>query len=109
MIPETTDSSFHDEALHLATHNIHFSRILVGTDYSKQARLALKMAITIGEVFGSEIFLVHAVSPVVYGEGSELVPPESLTALLYAAKDDMKELVASEPRLQALRVQTTVD
>ena len=50
MIPETTDSSFHDGALHLATHNIHFSRILVGTDYSKQARLALKMAITIGEI-----------------------------------------------------------
>jgi nucleotide-binding universal stress UspA family protein len=109
MIPETTDSSFHDKALHLATHNIHFSRILIGTDYSKQARLALKMAITSGEIFGSEIFLVHAVSPVVYGEGSELVPPESLTALLDAAKDDMKELVASEPRLQALRVQTTVD
>jgi nucleotide-binding universal stress UspA family protein len=109
MIPETTDSSFHDEAPHLATHNIHFSRILVGTDYSKQARLALRMAITIGEIFGSEIFLVHAVPSFVYGEGSELVAPESLTALLDAAKDEMNELVASEPRLQALRVQTTVD
>ena len=109
MMPETTNSSFHDEAVHLATHNVHFSRILVGTDYSKQAGVVLKMAITIGEVFGSEIFLVHAVPPFVYGEGSELMPPELLTAQLDAAKDDMKELVASELRLQALRVQTTVD
>ena len=37
------------------------------------------------------------------------MPPESLTALLDAAKDDMKDLVASEPRLEGLRVQTTVD
>jgi len=108
MLPETTSGSLPDEAMHLATHNIHFSRILVGTDYSKQAGLALKMAITIGEIFGSEIFLVHAVPPFVYGGGSEPAPPEFLTAQLDAAKSDMKDLVASEPRLQALRVQTTV-
>src|SRR6185437_4148579 len=109
MIPEMTNSPPRDESLDLATHGVHFSRILVGTDYSKQAGVALKMAITIGEIFGSEIFLVHAVPPFVYGGGSELMPPEFLTAQLDAAKDDMKELVASEPRLQALRVQTSVD
>lgn len=109
MIPEMTNSPPRDESLDLATHVVHFSRILVGTDYSKQAGVALRMAITIGEIFGSEIFLVHAVPPFVYGEGSELMPPETLTALLDAAKEDMKELVASEPRLQALRVQTAVD
>jgi len=109
MIPEATNNPSRNESPDLATHGVHFSRILVGTDYSKQAGVALKMAITIGEIFGSEISLVHAVPPFVYGEGSELISPESLTALLDAAKSDMKDLVASEPRLQALRVQTTVD
>lgn len=109
MIPEPTKSAFREDAVHLATHNVHFSRILVGTDYSKQTGMALKIAITIGEIFGSEIFLVHAVPPFVYSDGSELIPADFLTAQLNAAKDDMKALVASEPRLQALRVQTTVD
>src|SRR5947209_5409693 len=61
MIPVsgTINGSIHDEGVHLATSDIHFKRILVGIDFSKQAALALKTAIAIGEIFGSEIFLVN--------------------------------------------------
>src|SRR6266702_3537008 len=94
MIPVsgTINSSIHDEGVHLATSDIHFKRIVVGIDFSKQAALALKTASAIGRIFGSEIFLVNAVSPFVYGTG----------------KEEMKRIVASEPRLHGLRLKTTV-
>ena len=49
MIPVsgTINGSIHDEGVHLATSDIHFKRILVGIDFSKQAALALKTAIAI--------------------------------------------------------------
>ena len=59
-----------DEVVHLATSSIRFSRILVGTDFSKPAARALKLAIAVGELFGSELFLVNAASPCVFGPGT---------------------------------------
>jgi nucleotide-binding universal stress UspA family protein len=110
MIPVsgTINGSIHDEGVYLATSDIHFRRILVGFDFSKQAVLALKMAIAIGEIFGSEIFLVNAVSSFVYGTGQEPILPEMISAEIDGAKDEMKQIVASEPRLQGLRLKTTV-
>ena len=110
MIPVsgTINGSIHDEGVHLATSDIHFKRILVGIDFSKQAALALKTAIAIGEIFGSEIFLVNAVSPFVYGTGQEPILPEMISAEIDSAKEEMKQIVAGEPRLDGLRLKTTV-
>jgi nucleotide-binding universal stress UspA family protein len=108
-ISENIKSSFHDEGAHLATSYVHFARILVGTDFSKPAAQALKLAITIGEIFGSEIFIVHAAQPSIYGDGQQPMPTEILSAQFEAARADMKKLVASEPRLAGMRVRTTVD
>ena len=110
MIPVsgTINGSIHDEGVHLATSDIHFKRILVGIDFSKQAALALKTAIAIGEIFGSEIFLVNAVSLFVYGRGQEPILPEMISAEIDSAKEEMKQIVASEPRLHGLRLKTTV-
>src|ERR1700751_504491 len=97
MIPVsgTINGSIHDEGVHLATSDIHFRRILVGIDFSKQAALALKTAIAIGEIFGSEIFLVNAVPSLV---GPRPIQPETLSAEIDSAKEEMKQIVASEPR-----------
>lgn len=102
-------SSLHNEGSHLATSDVRFSRILVATDFSKPSVQALKLAIMIGEIFDSEIFLVHAVQPFIYGDGQEPMPFEIMNAQLEAAKWNVKELVASEPGLARLRVHTTVD
>ncbi|QHS50975.1 universal stress protein [Edaphobacter sp. 12200R-103] len=102
------ESAQNDE-IHLATSEISFSQILVGTDFSKSAAQALALAVTIAEFFDSEIIVIHAVKPVIYGDSQEPMPPEVLNAQLETAKYDMKELIASDPRLAKLRVQTKVD
>jgi nucleotide-binding universal stress UspA family protein len=110
MIPisGTINGSIDDEGLHLATSDIHFKRILVGIDFSKQAALALKTAIAIGEIFGSEIFLVNAVSLFVYEAEQAPILPDMISAEIDTAKEEMKQIVASEPRLHGLRLKTTV-
>lgn len=110
MIPVsgTINGSIHDEGVHLATSDIHFKRILVGIDFSKQAGLALKTAIVIGEIFGSEIFLVNAVPSFVHGKGRRPILPETISAEIDSAKEEMKQIVASEPRLHGLRLKTAV-
>jgi len=94
--------------LHLSTKDIHFARILVGTDFSEPARHALNLAIAISQIFGSELFIVHAVSPFIYGDGQNAMPVEMITAQLEAAKEEMTNLIASDPRLTGLKVNTTV-
>ncbi len=109
MVPfSDTISSTDSQDIHLSTKDVHFKRVLVGTDFSKPANHALNMAIAISQIFGSELFLVHAVTPIVYGDGQNPIPAEVFTAELEAAKDGMTKLVASDPRLTGLRVNTTV-
>lgn len=73
-ILENSDAPIRDEDPHLATSDLRFKRILVGTDFSRPAAQALKTAIAISQLFGSQMFLVHAVSPFVYQQdGSD--PP----------------------------------
>ena len=105
---ETIGNSDRNEGLHLATSDAHFARIMVATDFSNPAAMALKMAIAIGEIFDSEILLVHAVAPFMYATGDGPITPEMLDAALDSAKEEMKLLVASEQRLNGLRLQTVV-
>lgn len=110
MLPITNNinAALRDEGIHLATTNVRFEKILVGTDYSEGAANALAEAITIAETFGSELFLVHAVSPVVYSDETYAVSPELLNVTLDSAKDTMAKCVAGEPRLRHLTWKTTV-
>ena len=75
---ETIGNSAHNEGLHLAASDAHFARIMVATDFSAPAAMALKMAIAIGEIFDSEILLVHAVAPFVYATGDGPIKPEMI-------------------------------
>jgi len=100
MIPisESINRSARDDEVHLAPSDISFARILVATDFSKTAALALKTAIAIGEIFNSEILLVHAIPPFIYVRGQEPVPRETLDAELDSVKEQMEQLVAGEER-----------
>lgn len=94
--------------LHLSTKDVRFRRILVGTDFSKSANCALNMAIAISQIFGSELFLVHAVAPIVYGDGQNPIPIDVVAAQREAAEAEMSKLVASDSRLTGLKTSTTV-
>ena len=53
-----------ERARALNTNRVHFKHILVGTDFSDQAARALKVAISLARMFGANLTLVHAVSPI---------------------------------------------
>lgn len=97
-----------DQEPHLATSEIIFSRILVATDFSKPATQALKMAILISQIFGSKLFLVHAATPIGYGIDAGPIPIEVLNADLDADKEQINQLVLSEPGLSQLKPSITV-
>lgn len=107
-ISESNNAPIRDEGPHLATSDIRFKRILVGTDFSKPAAQALKTAITISQLFGSQLFLVHAASSFVYVSGTEAMPLEDFNVNLDAARQEMNQIISSEPELSALQPKTTV-
>jgi nucleotide-binding universal stress UspA family protein len=107
-ISENSDAPIRDEGPHLATSDLRFKRILVGTDFSKPATQALKTAIAISQLFGSQLFLVHAASPFVYVSSTEAIPLEAFNVNLDAARAEMNQIISSEPGLSALKPKTTV-
>jgi nucleotide-binding universal stress UspA family protein len=96
------------QAAHLATSDLHLARIVVGTDFSAPATLALKTAIAIGKIYGSEILLVHAVTPFLSEQEQEPTTPNAFHAALEGAKTEMKWLIADEPMLRGLQHTSTV-
>ncbi len=84
--------------------DVRFDRILVGTDFSQTAERALKVAVTIGTLFGSRLSLVNAVSP--YEAGP--VTPDLLEADLENAREEMRRAIANEPRLNTIPWEMTV-
>jgi nucleotide-binding universal stress UspA family protein len=104
---ENNDAPIRDEGPHLATSDIRFKRILVGTDFLKPAAQALKTAITISQLFGSQLLLVHAASPFAHVSGTEATL-KAFNVHLDAAKAEMNEIILNEPGLSALLPKTTV-
>jgi nucleotide-binding universal stress UspA family protein len=97
-----------DQEPHLATGEIFFGRILVATDFSASADNALGIAISISQLFGSKLSLVHASSPVFYEVDFGPVPQEMLNANRDADQDRMTRLVMEEPGLRQLNPDTLV-
>ncbi len=98
-----------EEEIHLATTEIVFKRILVATDFSKPAARALKTAVTIAQIFGSELTLVHAALPYYYGTSPEMTAGNVLAFNLEVAQQKMDKLIASDPELRALDPETIVE
>lgn len=89
-----------DAGPHLGTSEILVRKLLVAIDFSEPSLRALKTAIAIAQSFGSELFLVSAVTPFVYGDG---VPVDSIDIELNGINAKMQDLIAGEPALEALR------
>jgi len=108
-IAENKGKPIRNGGLHLATSDICFKRILLATDFSSPAAQALKMAITISQLFGSQLVLAHAASPFVYENETEPMSREVFNVTLDAAREEMSQIISSEPGLSALKPKTIVE
>jgi len=99
----------HTEPLHLETSNLDIRNILVATDYSEPAHRALQAAIVIAELYGSALWLAHASFPSSFAAGEGVVPAEFLVDQLAEDEKQMRELVAHQPALAKLRLDTVVE
>ena len=87
----------------LETTEIRLKKLLVAIDFSEQTTRTLEAAISIARSFGSELLLVNAATPAVYGTGAEPVPIETFEVNLDIAKARMRELVAGCNELKVIR------
>lgn len=104
----TAHPSTPSQTQHLETSEILLDRILVGTDFSKHAQRAVRVAAQLGHVFDAKLTVVCAMAPIVSGIYLDPAPVESLDADLNAARARMNGFVASEPELGALKPELIV-
>jgi nucleotide-binding universal stress UspA family protein len=109
MSSENIEALDTDEGRHLTTSETVFQWILVATDFSKPSEQALKTAMAISQLFGSQLFLVHAAMPFYYSTGTGIMPPDVLALNLDVAKEKLDKLIDSDPALKALQPRATVD
>jgi nucleotide-binding universal stress UspA family protein len=98
----TSETNIAETPIHLETSEILLQKLLVAIDFTKQSPRVLQEAVTIARCFGSEILLVHAASPLIYGTGMEPVPTAPFEMELEVAKAQMADLIANEPGLKEL-------
>jgi len=84
---------------HLATSEVRFRRILLAVDFSEQTSRVLATGIRIAKEFNSQLFLVYAATPAVYGTGAEPIPIETFDVSLQIARERMAELTRNTPQL----------
>lgn len=87
------------ELPHLATSVVKFQRLLLAIDFSSQTPQVLNFALQIAAIFHSELYLVSAANPAVYGTGAEPIPIETFEVNREIAEALMKELVDGSPDL----------
>jgi nucleotide-binding universal stress UspA family protein len=90
------------------TGKLRLARILVGIDFTESSLWALRTAIQFAERYQSELFLVHAVTPVTSARERELNTSKALRAELDRAREEMNWLTARDQRLRMLYHTTTV-
>ena len=87
----------------LETTEIRLKKLLVAIDFSRQTVRTLEAAVAIAKSFDSELLLVNAATPMVYGTGAEPVPIETFEVNLDIAKARMGELVAGCSDLKMIK------
>ena len=98
-----------DDAVELRPVVVHIRRIMVPLDFSDHSHKALDYAVKLAEQFGSEIEMVHVVTPVIYTEG--MVLPAAMENLdQETEKNARKNLakLAEREEVAALKHKTTV-
>ena len=89
---------------HLETTRLNIQRLLLATDFSKSAERARKWAVALAKGFGSKLFLLNAVPPIVYMGETGMDPAVVQEASTEAAESKMKEWAAG-PEMQGLEVE----
>ncbi|MHB1855941.1 MAG: universal stress protein [Acidobacteriaceae bacterium] len=89
-IPETAALPIGDD-VRLGTCKAKFRKILIGMDFSGPMVPPLNAAVSLAEKFGSTLFLVHAVPPVLYGPGAT---PDLLDVDLDSARAQVDDIVS---------------
>ena len=97
------------EPLHLETSDLEIRNILVATDFSASAHQALQAATAIAGLYGSGLLLAHARFLSNFSAGEGMIPAEFLIDQLAEDKKQMQDLVASQPGLAKLRLDTVVE
>jgi len=90
----TSETNIAETPIHLETSEILLQKLLVAIDFTKQSPRVLQGSRHDRPCFGSEILLVHAASPLIYGTGMEPVPTAPFEMELEAAKAQMADLIA---------------
>ena len=78
------------------------TKLLAAVDFSVQTPPVMEAAISIAHSFYSEVIVINAATPVVYGTGIEPVPIETFDVNLDIARSRMADLVNSLPELALL-------
>lgn len=85
------------------TSEVLLRKLLVAIDFSQQTPHTLETALAIGRLFGSELLLVNAATPMVYGMGNGPVPMETAEMNLDVPRARMTELVKSCHGLKTIK------
>jgi nucleotide-binding universal stress UspA family protein len=109
MSPTQTTSQIAGQASAVGTDKVHFGHIVVGIDFSAHAARALTIAISLAEMFGANLTMVHAVSPTGFDVNGRQASNEVVAAGKDADEDELKQLVERTPGLKALKPQTVVE
>lgn len=109
MSPTQTKNHIADQASAIGTDKVHFGHIVIGIDFSARAARALTMAISLAEMFGANLTMVHAVSPTGFDVNGRQASNEVVAAGKDADEDELKQLVERTPGLKALKPQTIVE
>jgi nucleotide-binding universal stress UspA family protein len=97
-----------DTALHLETRPIHFKKILAATDFSLQARVALRIAARLAKQFQSRLYVLY-VKPMQVYEGVFGVQEQELQMLdMERARKELHAYVGRVPEVQAIRYEEMV-
>jgi len=88
---------------HLDTTGILLTRVVAAVDFSTQTPHVMEAATTIANFFSSELIVVNAATPAIYGIGTAPSPIETFEVNLDIAKAQMSELLGSTPNLATVK------
>jgi nucleotide-binding universal stress UspA family protein len=91
-------------SLHLSTAPLHLKRILFATDFSSQAATAFELAAQLSEHFGSRLYMMHVISPMLYAAGNGgVIAPALQKVEIKRATENMEAYFSRMPAMAALK------
>ena len=89
-------------SIHLGTAPLHLKRILFATDFSSQAATAFKIAARLSGHFGSKLYMMHVISPMLYAAGGGAIAPALQKVEIKRASENMATYFARMPAMTSV-------